>query len=188
MGKVCLFLYLLLVSFSLPASGFDLDGLWYTEDQRPVRILKKDEDTYIAHTSIDYVDNIGRRTGEKIDYYFEFSEADTSTSPLTYQGFLRTFDSHYSCSFENGEASIRVITDRMIDVFLPKIVFKVKTVHRGTPREKRPYPLYCYDPFYHVDYVCGWDWRYTPGNDRGPIWSRTCEITERHTIGARLIR
>ena len=188
MGKICLSLALSLCLFSLPASGFELDGLWYTEDQRPVRILKKDENTYIAHTAIDYVDTLGRGTGEKIDYYFEFSQTDTSSTPLTYQGFLRTFDSHYACSFENGEASIRVISDQAIDVFLPKINFKVRTVRRGTPREKRPYPLHCYDPYYNMDYVCAWDWRYPPVNNNGPILSRTCEITGRHTVGSRLSR
>ena len=169
------------------AAQFDLSGVWYTEDNQPLHIFKKESQVYIAYKSIDYVDPNGYLTGEKIEYYFEFSGPVLENNQTVFNGHLRIFDTRYSCSLDNGAASIRVLSDSSIDVFLPKINFKVRTVRRVPHRVKRRYPRYCYDPYYQTDYICGWDWRYPP-RERGRVISRSCEITERTTVGSRLTR
>ena len=133
-------------------------------------------------TNIYYVDNDGQRTGEKIEYHFQFTNADAKAKTIS--GKLRTFDSHYGCYFENGAAQAVKNEDGSLALSFPKIIFKVVAQYQVKSYWQ---PRYCS----YYDNYNGYDYRYICGRRRVEIandqpFKRECVVTNRITSAIRL--
>jgi len=158
------------------------EGRW-NSDSRQFELIE-DETKFIGYLEIKYTTPGGDETGDKIEYYFQFDkEPEASDIGLIYRGELRTFDSYYDCSFNNGEAKFVIAEDGTATIFSPKINFKVRTYSRDR-QTRRKQPIYCWTD-YGYEYICGWRWGTV--HHRQNI-RRECVITSTETIATKLTR
>lgn len=156
-----------------PLAQADLNsyvGLWRQMDSgREIRLETMDN-FLTGSTTVRYVDPEGRPTNETIEYFFQFQEED---GPQMVRGRLSTFDSHYNCYLENGDAFVQKLDFDRIKIGFHRILFKVQETRSMERWERRP--KYCQSYYDGRAYFCGFEWREIPGR----LLGRKCIITER---------
>ncbi|MBT3980178.1 MAG: hypothetical protein HOE90_02430 [Bacteriovoracaceae bacterium] len=166
---------IMLLTFSLQANA-EISGLGSFEGKYENPKSKQKIELFetlgelVGTTSIAYVDSKGVPTGKKIEYFFSFKEV---ISKNLIRGKLQTFDDHYDCFLENGEAYIQKMPGKKIKIISNRVIFNVKTYYKTN--QSRRTPRYCRSPYSGYRYFCGYRWHKEPRKKIG----RKCIIKQR---------
>lgn len=167
------FLFIIFLSIPSLVFAFTLDGEWRSSDKTISWF--KHNDSYISSTKSYYADQNGSKLPGAVEFSYELIKSTLPSGGIQFLGPVRSFDSHYNCSFENGEAQITVIDDDHIRVATPILTFKIVT-HTAQKEVRRRRPIYCHyrDRWQSQEYICAWEWKreYEPQSTY-----KECQIT-----------